>query len=91
MAPFRGGRYNTLDSARLVEGEAINRIYRAASEGVNGLVTNPAGFNYAGYALRDCVKGAALPYVEAHMTNVEMTSMWRILLVGVEQFQLIPS
>ncbi len=54
-----------------VEGEAINRIYQAAAEGVNGLVMNPAGFSYAGYALRDCVKGAALPYVEVHMTNVE--------------------
>ncbi len=54
-----------------VEGEAINRIYEAATGGVDGLVMNPAGFNYAGYALRDCVKGVALPYVEVHMTNVE--------------------
>ncbi|MEX3954092.1 type II 3-dehydroquinate dehydratase [Paraburkholderia sp. EG287B] len=54
-----------------VEGEAINRIYRAVEDGVDGLVMNPAGFNYAGYALRDCIKGAALPYVEVHMTNVE--------------------
>ncbi|WP_233890122.1 type II 3-dehydroquinate dehydratase [Paraburkholderia flagellata] len=54
-----------------VEGEAINRIYHAVEEGVDGLVMNPAGFNYAGYALRDCVKGAVLPYVEVHMTNVE--------------------
>ncbi|WP_321917080.1 type II 3-dehydroquinate dehydratase [Paraburkholderia sp. J11-2] len=54
-----------------VEGEAINRIYQAVEESVDGLVMNPAGFNYAGYALRDCVKGAALPYVEVHMTNVE--------------------
>jgi len=44
-----------------VEGEAINRIYRAVEDGVDGLVMNPAGFNYAGYALRDCIKGAALP------------------------------
>ena len=54
-----------------VEGEAINRIYQALADGVDGLVMNPAGFNYAGYALRDCVRGAALPYVEVHMTNVE--------------------
>ncbi len=54
-----------------VEGEAINRIYEAASAGVDGLVINPAGFNYAGYALRDCLKAVALPYVEVHMTNVE--------------------
>jgi len=54
-----------------VEGEAIDRIYRALDEGVQGLVMNPAGFNYAGHALRDCVKGSGLPYVEVHMSNVE--------------------
>jgi 3-dehydroquinate dehydratase II len=31
-----------------VEGEAINRIYRAVDEGVDGLVMNPAGFTIAG-------------------------------------------
>ena len=54
-----------------VEGEAITRIYEAANDGVAGLVMNPAGFNYSGYALRDCVKGAGLPYIEVHMSNVE--------------------
>ena len=54
-----------------IEGDAINRIYQAVEDSVDGLVMNPAGFNYAGYALRDCIKGAALPYVEVHMTNVE--------------------
>lgn len=54
-----------------VEGEAINRIYAAARDGIDGLVMNPAGFNHAGYALRDCLKGVRLPYVEVHMTNIE--------------------
>lgn len=53
------------------EGAAIDRIYRAAEDGVDGLLMNPAGFTYAGYALRDCVKAVALPYVEVHMTNLE--------------------
>ena len=53
------------------EGDAIDRIYRAAEEGVDGLLMNPAGFTYAGYALRDCIKAVALPYVEVHMTNLE--------------------
>jgi 3-dehydroquinate dehydratase-2 len=53
-----------------IEGEAINRIYRAVDEGVDGLVMNPAGFTYAGYALKDCIKGAALPYVEVHISNI---------------------
>jgi len=54
-----------------IEGEAINRLYRAVEEGVQGLVMNPAGFNHAGYALRDCVRALPFPYVEVHMTNIE--------------------
>jgi 3-dehydroquinate dehydratase-2 len=53
-----------------IEGEAIARLYRAADEGVQGLVMNPAGFNYAGYALRDCVRALPFPYIEVHMSNV---------------------
>ena len=61
----------TLDIAYTnLEGEAINRIYAAVDEGFDGLVMNPAGFSYAGHALKDCVKGAALPYVEVHISNV---------------------
>jgi len=62
-----------------VEGEAINRIYEAADAGVNGLVMNPAGFSYAGYALRDCIKGAGLPYVEVHISNVHARSIHCVL------------
>jgi 3-dehydroquinate dehydratase len=46
-----------------VEGDAINRIYQGVDDGADGLVMNPAGFTYAGYALKDCIKGAGLPYV----------------------------
>jgi 3-dehydroquinate dehydratase-2 len=62
-----------------VEGEAINRIYQAADAGVNGLVMNPAGFSYAGYALKDCIKGAALPYVEVHISNVHARGIHCVL------------
>jgi len=54
-----------------IEGEAIDRIYRAMEEAADGILMNPAGFTYAGYALRDCLLGVRLPYVEVHMTNVE--------------------
>jgi 3-dehydroquinate dehydratase-2 len=54
-----------------IEGEAINRIYRATEEAADGLLMNPAGFTYAGYALRDCLKAVRIPYVEVHMTNIE--------------------
>ncbi len=55
-----------------VEGEAIRRIYDAVEEGIDGVVINPAGFTYAGYALRDCMLGVRdeLPIIEIHITNV---------------------
>jgi 3-dehydroquinate dehydratase len=52
-----------------LEGEAINRIYQCADQGFDGVVMNPAGFSYAGYGLKDCIKGAGLPYVEIHISN----------------------
>ena len=61
------------------EGAAIDRIYEAADDGVDGLVMNPAGFTYAGYALRDCIKGAGLPYVEiAQRTGASTTTVTRV-------------
>ena len=62
-----------------VEGEAINRIYQAAAEGVDGLVMNPAGFTYAGFALKDCIKGAALPYVEVHISSIAKRNIHCVL------------
>ena len=53
------------------EGEAMDLIYRAAADGVDGLLMNPAGFSHTGFALRDCLLGVRLPYVEVHMTNIE--------------------
>ncbi len=61
------------------EGTAIDRIYQAADDGVDGLVMNPAGFTYAGYALRDCVKGAGLPYVEIHISNIAARNIHCVL------------
>ena len=62
-----------------VEGEAIDRLYRAVDEGVQGVVMNPAGFNYAGYGLRDCVRTLPFPYVEVHMTNVHKRGIHSVL------------
>ena len=62
-----------------VEGEAINRIYQAADSGIDGLVMNPAGFTYAGYALRDCIKGVRLPYVEVHISNLARRNIHSVL------------
>ncbi len=67
-----------------VEGEAISRIYQAARDGVDGVMMNPAGFSYAGYALRDCLIGADLPYVEVHMTNIEARGFHSVVAVAAD-------
>ena len=58
-----------------IEGEAINWIYQAVRAGIDGLLMNPAGFHYNGYALRDCLRGVRLPYIEIHLTNLDRRGM----------------
>jgi len=61
------------------ESEAIERLYRAVDEGIQGLVMNPAAFLFAGYALRDCLRAVPFPYIEIHMTNIEKRGIRSIL------------
>lgn len=58
-----------------VEGEAIGRLYAAVDQGFAGVLMNPAGFLYTGYALRDCLRALPIPCVEVHMTNIEARGM----------------
>lgn len=61
------------------EPAAIERLYRAVDEKLDGLVMNPAAFLFAGYALRDCLRAVPFPYVEVHMTNIDKRGIHSIL------------
>jgi 3-dehydroquinate dehydratase-2 len=61
------------------ESEAIERLYVAVDEGIDGLVMNPAAFLFAGYALRDCLNAVPFPYIEIHITNIEKRGIRSIL------------
>ena len=39
---------------------------------------NPAD-TYAGYALKDCIRGAGLPYVEIHISNIAKRNIHCVL------------
>ena len=58
-----------------LEGEAIARLYAAVDDETAGVLMNPAGFLYAGYALRDCLRALPIPCVEVHITNIEARGM----------------
>lgn len=51
------------------EGDSIDVLYEAETSGVDCVVINPGGDCYAGYALRDCIRGIKVPVIELHMTN----------------------
>jgi 3-dehydroquinate dehydratase-2 len=61
------------------ESDAIERVYRAETEGFEGVVMNPAAFLFAGYPLRDCLRAVPMPYIEVHMTNIEKRGFHSIL------------
>jgi len=61
------------------EAAAIERLYRAVDEKIDGLVMNPAAFLFAGYPLRDCLRAIPIPYIEVHITNIERRGIRSIL------------
>lgn len=70
------------------EGAALDRLYQAVEEGVDGLVMNPGGWSHAGHSLRYCLQGINLPYVEVHIRNqykMKVVSTLADLAVGAVQ------
>ncbi|MBI4753900.1 MAG: type II 3-dehydroquinate dehydratase [Betaproteobacteria bacterium] len=59
------------------EGELINRVQAAASEGVAFIILNPAGYTHTSVALRDALAAVDIPFVEVHLSNVHAREPFR--------------
>ena len=53
------------------EGDLVDFIQRAYTEGADGIVINPGAYTHTSIAILDAVKSVMLPTVEVHISRVE--------------------
>jgi 3-dehydroquinate dehydratase II len=59
------------------EGQLIDRVQAAASEGVDFIIINPAAYTHTSVGLRDALCAVAIPYIEVHLSNIHAREPFR--------------
>lgn len=59
------------------EGELINRIQAAYSDGTDAIIINPGAYTHYSYALRDALASVQMPKIEVHISNVHQREEFR--------------
>jgi len=59
------------------EGELIDAIHAARSNGTDGLIANWGGFTHTSVAIRDALELLTIPKVEVHISNIHGREQFR--------------
>lgn len=59
------------------EGDLVDRIQAAFTDGTDGIVINPGAYTHTSIALLDALKAVAIPAVEVHISKVETREAFR--------------
>lgn len=59
------------------EGVLVDAIHKAANDGVDYIIFNPAGYTHTSVALRDAMLAVRIPFVEVHLTAVSARESFR--------------
>ena len=51
------------------EHELIDRVQKAAKDGVDFIIFNPGAFTHTSIAIRDAFLAVAIPFIEIHLSN----------------------
>tara|TARA_R110002049_G_scaffold182391_1_gene350084 strand:- start:713 stop:1144 length:432 start_codon:yes stop_codon:yes gene_type:complete len=60
-----------------IEGEIIDRIQQAMSDGTEGLVANLGGYTHTSVSLRDALDPVEFPKIEVHISNIHAREEFR--------------
>lgn len=52
------------------EGELVDRVQQALSDGTDFIIINPAAYTHTSVALRDALAAVKLPFIEIHLSNI---------------------
>ena len=60
------------------EGVLVEAIHKAAHDGVDYIIFNPAAYTHTSVAIRDAFLATDLPFIEVHLSNVHAREEFRL-------------